>query len=214
MFAVVVMLAVDSRDDTTLPLRLNPAAFKLSPVTLPVTISPCSTVNPSSIVIKLESSDLILLVTSCGATTVLITDRLPPVMLPLKLKPVAFKLPPVTLPVTDSVVPKIALAAVMLPPDMLAVVVMLPVAVTVPAVAILPPSMLPDALKVTPCISALLNTLPPLRLAIEVMLPVALMIPPVSMLPPVMLAVVVTGPVSDTKLPVYVGKYAATLESP
>ena len=29
-----------------------------------------------------------------------------------------------------------------------------------------------------------------------------------------MLAVVVTGPVSDTRLPVYVGKYAATLALP
>ncbi len=36
MLAVVVMLAADTKADTTLPLRLRPVAFKLPPVMLPV----------------------------------------------------------------------------------------------------------------------------------------------------------------------------------
>ena len=46
---------------------------------------------------------------------------------------------------------------------------------------------------------------------LAVTLPVAEINPAVNKLPPVTLAVVITGPVSETKLPVYVGKYAATL---
>ena len=39
MLAVVVMLAADTNVLITLPLRLNPAAFKLPAVTLPVTLT-------------------------------------------------------------------------------------------------------------------------------------------------------------------------------
>ena len=70
---------------------------------------------------------------------------------------------------------------------------MLPVADTGPLTVMFPALTLPVA------------TLPP------VMLPVALIVPEVCKFPPVTLAVVITGPVRDTRLPVYVGKYAATL---
>ena len=51
------------------------------------------------------------------------------------------------------------------------------------------------------------------RLA-PMILPEAFNDPDVLRLPPVMLAVVVTGPVRLTRLPVYVGKKAATLALP
>ena len=42
-------------------------------------------------------------------------------------------------------------------------------------------------------------------------LPVVLIVPNALILPPVIVPVVVIGPVRLTKLPVYVGRYAATL---
>ena len=51
----------------------------------------------------------------------------------------------------------------------------------------------------------------PVMLATLVMLPVTPKKPPVMILPATTLAVVITGPVRLTKLPVYVGKKAATL---
>ena len=39
MLAVVVIFAADTRADTTLPLKLRPAAFKLPPVILPVPLT-------------------------------------------------------------------------------------------------------------------------------------------------------------------------------
>ena len=39
IFAVVVILVIMLKPDTTLPLRLKPAAFKLPPITLPVTLA-------------------------------------------------------------------------------------------------------------------------------------------------------------------------------
>ena len=60
-------------------------------------------------------------------------------------------------------------------------------------------------------INPLVNKLPPVILAAEVIVDVTDINPPVRILPPVTLAVVITGPVNDTRLPVYVGRYAATL---
>ena len=46
MLAVVVMLAADTRADTTLPLRLSPAAFRLPPITLPLALIKPVTYSP------------------------------------------------------------------------------------------------------------------------------------------------------------------------
>ena len=82
------VLLVTFNADTTLPLRLNPAAFKLPPVILPVTL----TVAPVCVV----------------ALTLAPPNTLPPVMLPLALTLAALtaaaviKLPPVMLPVATT----------------------------------------------------------------------------------------------------------------
>ena len=85
MLAVVVMFEVEFSADTTLLLKLNPAAFKLPPVMLAV-----AEINPGVVTLP----PAMLLVTLSADTT-----------FELKLNPAAFKLPPVTLPVTLTVVP-------------------------------------------------------------------------------------------------------------
>ena len=87
----------------------------------------------------------------------------------------------------------VTLAAGKILPPVIVLPVMLPAADIDPLLIMLPEFIVP------------VSTLPP------VMLPAALIMPDVRKLPPVMLAVVTTGPVRDTKLPVYVGRYAATL---
>ena len=79
ILAVVVMLAVEFKAETTLPLKLNPAAFKLPPDTLPVTLN------------AVNVPTLVMLV--CAAV----------ISVPLMFPPT--KLPPVTLPVTETVLP-------------------------------------------------------------------------------------------------------------
>ena len=86
----------------------------------------------------------------------------------------------------------------------------LPVADTDPAVVILPAITLPLALNVVAEITLAPEILPPDPAPVTrfpaVMLPAADISPPVRILPPVMLAVVITGPVNETRLPVYVGR--------
>ena len=125
MSAVVVMLVLAFNALSKLPLRLNPVAFKLPPLTLPVTDNDCP--------VKLAALTTLV---NCPllAVTSPDTDNMPPVKLvvftavvnwpllavilavvvilvlafsalsklPLRLNPAAFKLPEVTLPVTDS----------------------------------------------------------------------------------------------------------------
>ena len=76
------MFDVELICDNTLPLRLNPAAFKLPPVILPV-----AEINPG--VVKLAPA--MAPVTLSADTT-----------FELRLMPAAFKLPPVMLPATDT----------------------------------------------------------------------------------------------------------------
>ena len=87
-------------------------------------------------------------------------------------------------------------------------------AVTVVATTVFPIRLLPVMLPTVDIKTSAVTVLA-LRLLVRmfppVINPVAEINPDVSMLPPVMLAVVVTGPVRLTKLPVYVGKKAATL---
>ena len=83
----------------------------------------------------------------------LVPDKLPPVMLPVALINPAVKiLPPVTLAVTDTVVPVCVVALTLAPPRMLPPV-MLPVAEINPPVNKLPPVTLPTALNAPPYVN-------------------------------------------------------------
>jgi hypothetical protein len=89
MLAVVVMLAVDNSDDTTLPLKLKPVAFRLPLVTLPVAvILVAPTVVAVIVVIVAPTADTL-------AT--------------------ALMLPPLTLPTDENVCSTTTLLAVMVP---------------------------------------------------------------------------------------------------
>jgi O-antigen ligase len=81
MLAVVVILAADTNALTTLPLRLNPEAFKLPPVMLP-----------------LAETD--------AADTAAAVIKFPPVTLPVAvINPAVLMLPPVTLAVAETIDP-------------------------------------------------------------------------------------------------------------
>ena len=101
ILAVVVMLAADTKADTTFELRLNPAAFKLPPVMLPVTL----TVVPVKLVALTLAPPKMLPPEILAVVVMLAADTRADTTLPLKLKPAAFKLPPVMLPVTLTLVP-------------------------------------------------------------------------------------------------------------
>jgi hypothetical protein len=128
MLAVVVMLVLAFNALIKLQLKLNPAAFKLPLVTLPVTdICPpvklavlTMLVNWPLLAVTLPVTDAMPPV-KLAALTVVVTDMLfaatlavvvilvlafnALTKLPLKLNPVAFKLPEVTLPDTLTTAP-------------------------------------------------------------------------------------------------------------
>ena len=117
MLPVVVMLATVFRALTTLPLKLNPTAFKLPPVMLPTAV-----IAPDAP--KLTPLTLARLFTLPVAITAPAVIKLPPVTLPDALTSAEeITLPPNTLPVADT----------------------LPVALTAPMVTMLPALTLPAA---------------------------------------------------------------------
>ena len=88
IFAVVVMLAADTRADTTLPLRLNPVAFKLPPLILPVALTKPAvlTLPPTTLAVALTVAPCTKLVTTTlPATTLLVVTTLPDNTLPCAL---------------------------------------------------------------------------------------------------------------------------------
>ena len=134
------------------------------------------------------------------APVILAVVAIPDSTLPLKLNPVAFKLPAITLHVALSVAPCTMLAVSMLPPDTLPTACTLPVTVINPAVLILPPVTLPVAVTKPPVLM-----LAPVMLPAPVTVPLALTeaalnAPAVMMLPPVTLPVAVINP-AVTMLP-------------
>ena len=106
---------------------------------------------------------------------------LPPVMLPVALTwPAVVKLPPVTLAVTDTVVPVWVVALTLAPPK------------------ILPPVMFPTALNAPDAVTIPVpfgaNAILPLLPVIIVKAPVSTILPAIFKLPPVMLPVALTCP--------------------
>ena len=90
------MLAADTKADTTLPLRLNPAASRLPPAMLPVASNevnvPTDVMFGCAAVLKVPA--------------IPVADTLPPAMLPVALIfPEAATPTVVTLPVLDTPVP-------------------------------------------------------------------------------------------------------------
>ena len=137
--------------------------------------------------------------------TMLVPDRLPPVMLPVaEINPPVSILPPVILADTLTVVPVCVVALTLAPPNTLPPV-MLPVADINPPVRTLPPVTLPVALAVPP-----VAKLPPVIVAADVIVPVAETNPPVKILPPVILPVAEINPVTYSP----VVAYTATLLVP
>ena len=94
MLAVVVTFDVELIADTTFELKLKPAAFRLPPVMLPVTLTVVPVTLPTKVPIKLPPEILAVVVMLAADTKALTTFE-------LKLKPAAFRLPPVTLPVAE-----------------------------------------------------------------------------------------------------------------
>ena len=88
----MVIFDVELIADTTFELKLKPAAFRLPPVMLPVTLTVVPVTLPTKVPIKLPPEMLAVVVTF---DVELIADT----TFELKLKPAAFRLPPVTLPV-------------------------------------------------------------------------------------------------------------------
>ena len=123
MLAVVVILAADTKADITLPLRLNPAAFRLPLTTLPVALSVVAVITLAPVMLPPAP----------------VVDKLPPEILP-----VTARLPSVPTEVM------LVCAAVINVPAMLTPVklppVMLPNALTIPCVLMLPPVTLPVAI--------------------------------------------------------------------
>ena len=89
--AVVVMLAALTRALTTFELKLNPAAFKLPPVMLPVTETVVPVTLPTCVPSILPPEILAVVVMLAALVSADTTFE-------LRLRPAAFKLPPVTLP--------------------------------------------------------------------------------------------------------------------
>ena len=170
----MVILAAEIRADTTLPLRLKPVAFKLPPVILPVVE------NDVAISVPIIFPPLMLAVVVMAEVELIALTTLL-----LRLKPAAFRLPPVMLPDTDTVAPVCVVALTlappkMLPPEILAVVVMLAADTKAdttfelrlkPAAFKLPPVMLPVTLTLVPVAAPMLgvvNTAPVLTMMLPV----------------------------------------------
>ena len=94
MLAVVVMLAADTKADITLLDKLRPAAFRLPPVMLPVVENEVAISVPIMLPPEILAVVVMLAADTRADTTLL-----------LRLKPAAFRLPPVILPVTLTVAP-------------------------------------------------------------------------------------------------------------
>ena len=108
---------------TTLPDRLNPVAFKLPPVMLPMATTVVAAVKPE---LKFNAD-----------TT-----------LPLKLRPAAFKLPPAMLPLALTLAALTAADVIKLPPVMLPVTVATLPTITLPTT--LPTALtLPESVMLT-----------------------------------------------------------------
>ena len=125
MLAVVVILVLAFNALSKLPLKLNPAAFKLPPVTLPLADSVCpvklavltTVVNWPLLAVTLPVTDTVppvklavltavvncpLLAVMLAVVVILVLAFNALIKLPLKLNPAAFKLPPATFPDTLS----------------------------------------------------------------------------------------------------------------
>jgi hypothetical protein len=222
-----------------------PTVVKLPPVIVPValTVPPVAKLPP-----VILAADVIVDVADINPPV----KTLPPVMLPVALAvPPVAKLPPVTVPLTDKLVsvPTVVklenntfelkvLPVKLFASTLLAVTpvsceplpikndpvlaVILPAALTCPAVVMLPPTTLAVALSVVleitfapemlppdPLVLMLPNVPlpvaeinPPVRILPPVMLPVALAVPPVAKLPPVIVAAEVIVDVAEINPPV------------
>ena len=172
MLAVVVMLLVELIADTTFELKLNPAAFKLPLIILPVadsnppvrmlppvTFALTDTVVPVCVVaLTLAPPKIFPPVILPVADINPPVNKLPPVMLPLMLRldatSVPTILPAVTLPVVEkSPVPTIP-TVFTLPVELINAPTTDPPADTTPAAITLAPVTLPPALTipVTDCV--------------------------------------------------------------
>ena len=194
MLAVVVIFDVEFNALTTFELRLNPAAFKLPAITLPLAdtepalmAAPVMILPPVMLPVALTNPGVVTFAPAMSPVTfnALTTFE-------LKLNPAAFKLPPVTLPLADTEPALTAALVTMLPP------VMLPVAEINPGVVTLPLAMFavtfkllttfelrlnPAAFKLPPVTLPEALTIPVLTLPL-VTLPVALINPGVVMFEP------------------------------
>ena len=173
-------------------LRPDPLPLILAPVILPLELNDVSV--PTDVILGWAA------VVTVPAVVAVVADPTVPVTLApviaLNPDPLPLILAPVMLPLelNDVNVPTLVIlgcAAVVTVPAVAAEVALATVPVTLAPTMLVNPDPLPTNLPVC----AITST-------------VAMMLPPVT------LAVVVTGPCKLTRLPVYVGKYAATLELP
>ena len=211
--AVVVTFDVELIALTTLLDRLNPAAFRLPPVTLPVTLTLLPVITPPTTDAPVMVPVTLTVVPVCDvALTRAPPSTFPPLMLALvvmlaaltralttfelKLKPAAFKLPPVMLPVVEN---EVAInVPIIFPPEILPVVVIL--AAETRALTTLPLKLNPVAFKLPPVMLAVAEikpgvvTLPPAILPVTLSADITLLLklsPAASKLPPEILPVVV-----------------------
>jgi hypothetical protein len=112
---------------------INPVVVILPPTTFPVALNVTPVITFAPVMLPSDPLVEMLPAVTLAVVVMLAVVLIALTTLPLKLNPVAFKFPPVTLPV----------------------------AVINPAVVKFPPTTLPVALRVTPCTKATLITLPP-----------------------------------------------------